>query len=307
MIKLVPLGIPANIITIISNSFMYLALALAYLYGPSFKWNFVIIPILILLYLIGDHLDGMQAKRTQTGSALGEFCDHFLDTFNNGILLMIIFLLFGITEPTLIALLITISYLAHASIFYEQYKSGWLIFERFGSLEAVFVSLILILSGYFSPLYNFYVSEALSGFSFMEVFMLISAVGAISTYIKTLGRVKRITYAFWLFCLLIVAITFYGSRLLDTDFIFIILTLYSGVYIGNLMRGHLADGIERSPDLFTPMILSVYFFIDKFNQSITQYIIVLYLSIKIILIVYKTFKPLKKYWVWKNPSLVTKD
>ncbi|MBA4056856.1 MAG: CDP-alcohol phosphatidyltransferase, partial [Marivirga sp.] len=81
LINIIPWGIPANIITLISNAFVYLGLFAAL--NPETMGGFtpIFIGICLIIYLIGDHLDGMQAKRTKTGSALGEFCDHYLDAF----------------------------------------------------------------------------------------------------------------------------------------------------------------------------------------------------------------------------------
>ena len=97
-----------------------------------------------MLYLIGDHLDGMQAKRTGTGSALGEFCDHYLDAFNNGVVMFTMIAVFGITHKPVIVGVMVISYWAHMAVFYEQFKTGWLTFEPVGSLEGVLLSALLI-------------------------------------------------------------------------------------------------------------------------------------------------------------------
>ena len=80
-----------------------------------------LIAVGLMLYLIGDHLDGMQAKRTATGSALGEFCDHYLDAFNNGVVMFTMIAVFGITHKPVIVGVMVISYWAHMAVFYEQF------------------------------------------------------------------------------------------------------------------------------------------------------------------------------------------
>ncbi len=37
--------------------------------------------------------------------------------------------------------------------------------------------------------------------------------------------------------------------------LFVLLTLYCSLYIGRLMHGHLIDGVERSTDVLTPVLL----------------------------------------------------
>ena len=302
MYKLVPRGIPANIITLFSNLFIYAALYLAYYDELLGAVNFIVIPLFILIYLIGDHLDGMQAKHTGTGSALGEFCDHYLDSFNNGILLIVIFLLFDISDPYLVAALISVSYIAHTVVFYEQFKTGWLIFEKLGSLEAVALTIVLVLAAYFPSVFQFYQSELVLGFTVMESIMILSTVGAVGTLIKTLGRIEHITYAFWLFIITVLAVSFLSAAMYSSLVVFVIITLYSSVYIGKLMQGHLVDGIERSPGLFTPILLVLLYLTDFSGWTDFRIVISVYLFGSVALIVYKTFKPLSQYWVWWNPK-----
>ena len=111
LLPYIPWAVPANIITIVSNLFVYAGLFVALHYNTPV--GRALIAVCLLLYLVGDHLDGMQAKRTQTGSALGEFCDHYLDAFNNGTILFTAFVVFRIESPLLVASVLTASYLAH--------------------------------------------------------------------------------------------------------------------------------------------------------------------------------------------------
>lgn len=302
LFKLVPRGIPANIITIFSNVFIYASLYLAYNQELLGSINLLIIPLFILFYLIGDHLDGMQAKNTGTGSALGEFCDHYHDSFNNGILMIVIFLLFDISNPYLVALMISISYMAHTVVFYEQFKTGWLIFEKVGSLEAVLFTIILVLLAYIPSVSLFYQLKW-TGLTIITWVMLISTLGGLGTVIKTVIRLDDVTYAFWMYLISIVVIGYLSATMFSPFVVFIMLTLYSSVYIGKLMQGHLVDGLERSPGLFTPVALIIYYF-TGFNTLIDfRLIIAIYLIIEVILVIYKTTKPLGQYWVWWNPRM----
>ena len=105
LIKIVPWAIPANIITLISNGFVYLGLYLSLNAEVAGNYTPLYISACLLLYLIGDHLDGMQAKRTGTGSALGEFCDHYLDAFNNGIVVYTMLFVFNFQQSIIVSAL----------------------------------------------------------------------------------------------------------------------------------------------------------------------------------------------------------
>ncbi len=303
VIGFIPWGVPANMITIISNSFFYWALYLSF--NPSIlgKSTYLVIPALLLAYLIGDHLDGAQAKRTKTGSALGEFCDHYLDAFNNGILMLILFNLFHIQHPWIMVGVLITSYWAHVVVFYEQFKTGWLIFEKLGSLEGVLIAIAMILASYIEPIYSIFISEAFFGIMVMEFILILIALGAIVTMIKTLQRTPEKRYSIWMFIVILGFIGIVGQSLFTPWSLAIIITLYASQYLGKVMMGHLVDGIERSPGLFTPLFILIISMAPNFYSGNTFLIITFYLLVTIILIVYRTFQPLKQYWVWVNPKL----
>lgn len=300
LIKLVPWVIPANIITFISNGIVYLTLFLALhpeLLGTATP---LFIAIGLLLYLIGDHLDGMQAKRTGTGSALGEFCDHYLDAFNNGVIVFTMFTVFNIDHKLVITVVIVISYWAHMAVFYEQFKTGWLTFEPVGSLEGVLISALLIGLSYFQPVYNFLTYPVFQDYSVMEVFMILSAIGALITFYKTMKRTPEIKSGFAIFICLFAVTAGLGLPFFGTFQLFVLLTLYASLYIGRLMKGHLIDGKERSADYFTPVMLLILYMPSFSFTNYYFWILVAYLFISIAFLVYTIFSVLKVYWVWLN-------
>ena len=300
LIKFVPWAIPANMITFISNGIVYLTLFFALHPGVLGASTPLFIAAGLLLYLIGDHLDGMQAKRTGTGSALGEFCDHYLDAFNNGVIVFTMFTVFNVDHKLVIAGVIVVSYWAHMAVFYEQFKTGWLTFEPVGSLEGVLLSALLIGLAYFQPVYNLLTYTFFQDYSVIEVFMILSAVGAVITFYKTLKRTPDIKSGLVIFiCLLSItaalAIPFFTSFQL-----FVLLTLYASLYIGRLMKGHLIDGVERSTDYFTPLLLLILYMPSFSYTNYYFWILVAYLSISIAFLIYTIFSTLKIYWVWLN-------
>jgi ethanolaminephosphotransferase len=254
----------------------------------------------LMLYLIGDHLDGMQAKRTATGSALGEFCDHYLDAFNNGVVMFTMATVFGIEHKPVIAGIIVISYWAHMAVFYEQFKTGWLTFEAIGSLEGVMLSALLIaLSGIpaINSIFSFYI---IADFSLIELLLIASSLGALITFYKTFKRTPQVGPKFWQFTFLLLIMAAIASTVFTAFEVFVVLTLYASLYIGKIMYGHLIDGIERSPDYLAPVIMLLLFLPQ---MSFTDYIFELaaaYLALTIAILIVRTFSVLKVHWVWLN-------
>jgi len=301
LLPFVPWVIPANIITIISNFFVYIGFFVAYYFHEP--WNRLIVAACLFLYLVGDHLDGMQAKRTKTGSALGEFCDHYLDAFNNGIILFTAFLVFKIYDPILIGIVLTTSYLAHMSVFYEQFKTGWLTFERLGSLEAVLLISCLIAFSSLDVVYNIFVSEVFSSYRVIDIAFLLSAVGAAVTFTSTIKRIPGKSIQVWLFVLGIVMITVFCAAGFTGMQLFVVITLYASLYVGLIMRGHLVDGFERIPDLVIPCMLAFQSILNQIEPHTIFLLTTIYLSARIMLLVVQTFNSLKIYWVWSNPRV----
>jgi len=307
LMRFVSIGIPANIITLISNIFLYLALFLAFKYDRSIYSCFhIVIAVLIFIYSIGDHVDGMQAKRTGTSSPLGEFCDHYLDVFNNGILIVIILLLYDITNLYVAGLMFLTSYIAHAAVIYEEYKTEWLVFERFGSLEAIFLTVLIIIAGYFDSIYSFITTPLFLDLSLLEIIFIFSSLCAALTISKNYLRVGGFSKKFFLYSIFYMAIVVFTSFYLPLYMVFIVVTIYSADYIGKLMRGHLVDGIERYPDFVIPSMVMIFLLlksIGRANLLSFQVISTVYGLLIILYLVFKVLYPLRNYWIWRNPPI----
>lgn len=300
LIRFVPWALPANIITFISNGFVYVSLYLALnpqLFG---KFTPVLISAGLILYLIGDHLDGLQAKRTGTGSALGEFCDHYLDAFNNGVIMFTMVIVFGISHKPVIAAVIVVSYWAHMAVFYEQFKTGWLTFEAIGSLEGVMLSALLIALSAIPAVNAIFAFTVFEDYSFIEILMILSSIGAVITFYKTWSRTPDVRSGFWTFTSLLAVVAALGTPFFSSFEIFVILTLYASLYIGRIMHGHLIDGVERTPDYLTPLVLLLLYLPGFTYADYLSGILTAYLSVNIAILIFKTFSVLKMYWVWLN-------
>jgi ethanolaminephosphotransferase len=300
LIRFVPWAIPANIITLVSNVFVYLGLLLTLNPEIFRQYTALLIALCLLAYLIGDHLDGMQAKRTGTGSALGEFCDHYLDAFNNGIVVFTMLAFFDVTDTLIIAVAIVLSYLAHMAVFYEQFKTGWLTFERIGSLEGVLMAALLIGCSTYEPFFLFLTNNLVGSMSPALLIIIGSALGALITFIQTWSRTPDVRYGYLLFTVLLIIVGAMGVQVFDNFQLFVILTLYSSLYVGRIMHGHLIDGVETQSDWAVPTVITFYVMLGLSNVDFVFWLSALYLGARILLLIIKTFSTLRVYWVWQN-------
>ena len=207
---------------------------------------------------------------------------------------------FDINQPLATVTVLVISYLAHMSVFYEQFKTGWLTFERIGSLEGVLLSALLIGLTTLEP-FTTAINYRVAGLiSVAEAIIAGSTVGAFLTFIQTARRTPEILRGYWIFAFLLIVVGVCGVMVLDNFQLFVVLTLYASLYIGWIMYAHLIDGRERMSDWITPAFLLICAL-----SRLSDYIFlttVLYLTARIIHLIRKTFSSLSVYWVWQNPT-----
>ena len=301
LMKFMPYKIPANTITIISNIFLYYALYLSFIHDGT-PANFLIVSSLIFAYVVGDHFDGMQARRTGTGSPLGEFCDHYLDIFNNGIILIIIFNLFNVTNSYIVASAFFLSYLCHSAIIYEQLVTKWLIFENIGSLEGIFITLTILISSHFAPVREFFMWKVFSNLSIIEIVLLTSLILGTSTLVRVSIRVGKFSVKFLTYVLMLGFISIYAIKFLSFNYLVILLTLYNSIYIGNLMKAHLIDSKERFADFIVPALILMDLLFFKGSAAEFHFIAILYMIMYLSFITVTVAYPLREFWFWVNPS-----
>src|SRR5687768_11780760 len=79
LFRLVPAWLAANLVTLLSFGSLVAALGLALTAALPPAALALALLSLHLVYVAGDHLDGMQAVASGTTSPLGDFLDHYCD------------------------------------------------------------------------------------------------------------------------------------------------------------------------------------------------------------------------------------
>jgi len=205
-------------------------------------------------------------------------------------------------SPWIFIICLTVSYIAHSAIFFEQLKSGWLVFEKFGALEAVILILFIISSLYFVPVQKFLLSPVFRQVTYFELFMLVSAAIALITWTKTLLRIKAVDGKYVSFFIAMIVLMVVLIPVGNSVAAFVIITLFSIVYIGNNQRSHLTGHSENWPDFIAPVILAMSFYTEFYFDSFTNAVII-YLTLRVIWVAYSTISILRQYWVWRNPEM----
>jgi phosphatidylglycerophosphate synthase len=141
LFPLLPRAMAANVVTLLSTGLLLAVLAGALLVDRIGATAFALLQLVgIQLYVAGDHLDGMQAKATETTSPLGDFLDHHCDYWAGCILVFAWCAMLGLQRtwlpPAMTLLMIagfTITY-AERATFRRLHFTGW------GTLEMIVVA-----------------------------------------------------------------------------------------------------------------------------------------------------------------------
>lgn len=320
VIEHVPFGLPANIITICSNTCVFIAFLIAMLSTKGITKLWFAIPFLIPAYLFGDCLDGMQARRTKTGSPLGEYMDHFLDCFVNAELIIPVLVCYKIVNPWIVFVILCKAYITQAVAFWERYKNGHLYFGKFSSSEVVLSFTVIITIAYFDSVVNGALIT-LGSFGFIQnifgsscqwlqkltiaeavvcTFIVFSLISDLFNFIRTRGASIR----FWAYCAasILVAILF-AIRNPDYHYIpYYIVVLFNIDYIASLIVAITMKKTDPHADyIFVAFV--VITFVLKLESPVILIIELAYVLVKIIVRAVWFITKHRRYWVWKNPPL----
>lgn len=320
VIEHVPFGLPANIITICSNSCVFIAFLIAMLSTKGITKLWFAIPFLIPAYLIGDCLDGMQARRTKTGSPLGEYLDHFLDCFVNAELIIPVLVCYKIVNPWIVFVILCKAYITQAVAFWERYKNGHMYFGKFSSTEVILTFTVIITIAYFDSVVNGALIT-LGSFGFIQnifgsscqwlqkltiaeavvcTFVVFSLISDFFNFIRTRGASIR----FWAYCAasILVAILF-AIRNPDYHYIpYYIVVLFNIDYIASLIVAITMKKTDPHADyIFVAFV--VITFVLKLESPVILIIELAYVLVKIIVRAVWFITKHRRYWVWKNPPL----
>lgn len=256
LMPFVPRWISANAISIAASLCMYAGLWAATGSHLSHRWKFLLAALCILLYMIGDNADGIQARRLGTaGTPRGEFVDHGLDIFNTGIQIAMLVTLFEVRHPAIVSFFFCVAYALHATIFFEQFRTNVLHFEPIGPTEAMLAAIAALVVGSWPTAFAAMTAPAVGTFSFAELVFLFS-IG--SNLLSTLAIVRRVGCSrqlaiFWGGLLLLALISLDGRA---TPLFLLTGTLFAGTFVADLLYGHLVDQRERYPSA-APALLAL--------------------------------------------------
>ncbi|MGP1594053.1 MAG: CDP-alcohol phosphatidyltransferase family protein [Treponema sp.] len=302
-VKMLSPRIPANFITLISFLFVIASFGIAVhgYYTHSYDYWFLI-PIFVFMYLVGDCSDGKQARKTGTGSPLGEYFDHFLDSFVTGLLMGILLISFQSINPIAITIGLFILYFGQITTFWERYTKGVMHFNRVSTSEGILTIAFSSWLTSFPPLRHIIIQYHFLGFSYGEIALIgIMVFGLISTACTTLFRTG---VSFRLLAHLVISciLTFLTAYFFHTQMIYVtlLITCYNALFLASLLAATALKTQTALPDFIIPLSFCGFLFFPAYTQII-QYTQIIYLAVRIAIRFSLFVKIHKHYWYWINP------
>ncbi|MBW2230199.1 MAG: CDP-alcohol phosphatidyltransferase family protein [Deltaproteobacteria bacterium] len=188
LLEIIPRTLSPNAITLISTLCCFGSFVLAAT-GPDDPIALVVAAILVFTYMTLDNIDGAQARRTGRSSRLGEFLDHWLDTFNNGWVVLGACLAAGL-EPILALGVLAAGTLAFLAVQLELQTTGVFRMGRIGDVEGnTVVSLLYLLLAATGP--ELFRAAPIPGLPPIAVWLGLAVAGqALMTFASALRRTE---------------------------------------------------------------------------------------------------------------------
>ncbi len=298
----VPWRVPANFVTLLASAFMWVLFGGVIAGAPADPvWRGGLFAGLLHFYLVYDHLDGMQAKRSRTSSALGEYLDHSLDVYHGAIAVLAIFGLVGFHDPFAVLLMLGCSHLAFAATMVEEKERGELYFGPIGSLEGVLLFIAFCLSWTVPAARTWWLAPLVGDWPAYYLLIVGGGLGSLVAVADCLRRIGRVPRPFIWFAVghgvLIAGLQFAQVPLWTSV---AILMLHGGDYVGRVIGSHLLRTPHPAPDLWAPAA-AVGLLIFPAGAGLGGPLIAAYLALRTVWGIGRTLRPMRSGWRWVNP------
>ena len=307
--KLIPYGLPANYITLISSIIMWITF-IYFLNIDNVDTKSIFLAISsIIVYVILDHIDGLQAKASRTSSPLGEILDHFSDVFNAAIVLFLTFSCLLLEFGALFLIVIWFNFIAFAATYMEQREKRILYFGKIGSLEGIILVLLVLFSCINKTGLSFWHN---SDFPLLPNYLILISVVLLGNFFTALNCVIRIRSC------PIDFINFFVSGTILSTFCylfsipwylaFLVITGYSADYILKCMQAYFFETNGKHPDSACHILIIGLVLLKFIEWEFTPVTLIfwtygLLLTCKIIIQGIILIQEFRNYWIWWNKPL----
>jgi len=243
-----PLGMPANLITLLSSACLGIMLLLQWL-APDRRAAALLAGIgLLVAYTLLDMVDGQRARRLGTSSPLGEYLDHTLDIFNAAVVVAVVFLVRPSGSPVALAWLLAAMGLAFAAALVEQRVGGILRLGAIGPVEALLLVGCYLASRLVPGADAWWEQAAIGGWSRFAVAATVAGAGIAFAATASVWRLHQVPWPLAMFAagsLVFLALRHEGA---GTWVTLLALVFWSADFGGRVICSHLQHEPLPRPD-----------------------------------------------------------
>jgi ethanolaminephosphotransferase len=145
----VPPFIAPNVITVFGLIITIVSTLVVFIFNPTLgpnapRWLHIMVGTCILAYQTLDNMDGKQARKTRSSSALGMFVDHGCDAINAGVIILAMGSVLGTGWSERLFFTYYASFVPFYFQTWEEYYLGAMILPSFnGPSEGLFMSIVV--------------------------------------------------------------------------------------------------------------------------------------------------------------------
>ena len=308
--RLIPARLPANYVTIGSTLVLWFAFAMNGLFAETLAKEVLVLltAACVHLYMVGDLLDGLHARRTKTSSFLGQYFDHSLDSINTCLVMGLNVLLFEVEEVGWIVVMMASASLPFLFTQAEEKVTGKFQLEKFGVLEALVFIQLAYLSLLFEDVREFLSASYREGLKNYVALIFLLAISALVTMGGSLVRMRKVpvglvkfTLFYLLFALALEAAGF-NVFLVWTALTFLFADFVCRVVYSSLSRSEFP---KVRPVQFILLLLAGLYSLLPFSASMTSAVAVFvvafpFLSFLFVFVVH--VHAMRGMWLWINPK-----
>ena len=299
----IPYGVPANYLTLVSIVVIWSCFLYFIGIDTPNDTEISIAFFVIIIYVLFDHFDGLQANISGTGSPLGEFLDHYSDVFNGSIIIYLFFRILQIELDWIFYLAIWSNLVAFTVTYLEQSIKKELYFGKIGSLEGVVIILLILLSFLTSQGKRFWLEYTIMDMPVYAFLLLGLILGVIYTVAGSIKRLQHIPKSFIHYLLMGSILLFLCIYYQISWYVaFLAIKVYSSDFILKSMKSHLLDTEIPKPDLFIYVLFLFLIFQSffKYEQQICIMVYGLFVAARILWEMIQIFSKFSNYWKWWN-------
>lgn len=185
-LSLVPATVSPNSLSLLGNLGSLVSFVALLLVEPGQNLWFLVPAAGTFAYLCFDNMDGTHARRTQQSSPLGEFLDHWFDSFNTGFLTLGLYYAGGL-DPAVVLGIVAATNVAFCATMWEQRHTSIIRLGRGGQIEGV-TGVVLV-----------YLAVAILGYDAIctyRIFGLLSVI-ELTAVVLVMGYVVTVAACAW--------------------------------------------------------------------------------------------------------------